>query len=80
MQNISFENAYSQGFKFGLLGDCVGGAASSQRQNCSTYNHYSDTASVSPAATLTADAAVAVLRDLGIIGHQHKLQFTGFLS
>lgn len=37
-------------------------------------NHHAEKAFVSPAATITDYAAIVVLCELGIIGHQYKVQ------
>lgn len=58
-----------------------------QRLKCRAYNHHAHKAFVSPAATIADYAAIVVLCELGIIGHQHKklieclpcaLKFAGF--
>lgn len=43
-----------------------------QRLKCGAYKHHTDQAFVSPAATIADYAAIVVLCELGVIGHQHK--------
>ena len=45
-----------------------------QRLKCEAFNHLADKTFVSPAAIITDYAALVVLCELGIIGHQHKLK------
>lgn len=43
-----------------------------QRLKCTAYNRYADKAFVNPATTTTDYAAIVILCELSIIGHQHK--------
>lgn len=45
-----------------------------QKLKCEAFNHLADKTFVSPAAIITDYAALVVLWELGIIGHQHKLK------
>lgn len=49
-----------------------------QRLKCRAYNH-AERAFVSPEATFADYAAIVVLWELGIIGHQHKKLIEGLL-